>query len=55
MLWDVMGGVARRSWARNENAMSTVREWNDTQMENGFYITEPNLADESFLAEIIAK
>ncbi len=55
MLWDVMGGVARRSWARNENAMSTVREWNDTQMKNGFYITEPNLADESFLAEIIAK
>ncbi len=30
MLWDVMGGVARRSWARNENAMSTVRERNDT-------------------------
>lgn len=55
MLWDVMGGVARRSWARNENAMSTVREWNETQMENGFYITEPNLADESLLADIIAK
>lgn len=53
MLWDVMGGVARRSWARNENAMSTVREWNDTQMKNGFYITEPNLADESFLTKII--
>lgn len=53
MLWDVMGGVARRSWARNENAMSTVKEWNDTQMENGFYITEPNLADESMLAKII--
>lgn len=23
MLWDVMGGVARRSWARNEHAMET--------------------------------
>lgn len=55
MLWDVMGGVARRSWARNENAMSTVRDWNETQMENGFYITEPNLADEEYLAEIIKK
>lgn len=53
MLWDVMGGVARRSWARNENAMSTVKEWNDTQMENGFYITEPNLADEQKLAELL--
>lgn len=55
MLWDVMGGVARRSWARNENAMSTVREWNETQMENGFYITEPNLTDEQMLADLIAK
>lgn len=49
MLWDVMGGVARRSWARNENALSTVKEWNDTQAENGFMITEPFLADESLL------
>ncbi|MDE6231664.1 MAG: urocanate hydratase [Muribaculaceae bacterium] len=53
MLWDVMGGVARRSWARNENAMSTVREWNETQGENGFAITEPFLADESMLDAII--
>ena len=49
MLWDVMGGVARRSWARNENALSTVKEWNDTQAENGFIITEPFLADETLL------
>ncbi len=53
MLWDVMGGVARRSWARNENAMATVKEWNDTQSENGFMITEPFIADEAFLKSII--
>ena len=53
MLWDVMGGVARRSWARNENAMFTVREWNETQGENGFAITEPFLADEAMLDAII--
>lgn len=53
MLWDVMGGVARRSWARNENAMSTVREWNETQGENGFYITEPNIADEEMLVNLV--
>ncbi|MDE7179753.1 MAG: urocanate hydratase [Muribaculaceae bacterium] len=53
MLWDVMGGVARRSWARNENAMSTVKEWNETQSENGFYITEPFLADEISLQKLI--
>ncbi len=55
MLWDVMGGVARRSWARNENAMSTVKEWNDTQAEAGFMITEPFLADEEYLKKIINK
>jgi len=26
--WDVMGGVARRAWARNENAMATSMEYN---------------------------
>lgn len=54
MLWDVMGGVARRSWARNENAMSTVKEWNDTQAENGFCITEPFLADEALIEQVVA-
>ena len=53
MLWDVMGGVARRSWARNENAMATVKEWNDTQAKNGFMITEPFLADEEMLRSLI--
>lgn len=53
MLWDVMGGVARRSWARNENAMATVKEWNDTQAENGFMITEPFIADEDYLRSIL--
>ena len=28
MLWDVMGGVARRAWARNPNAMTTVDKFN---------------------------
>ena len=55
MLWDVMGGVARRSWARNENAMSTVKEWNETQSDNGFMITEPFLADEKLLTELLEK
>lgn len=55
MLWDVMGGVARRSWARNENAMTTVKEWNDTQAVNGFMITEPFIADEVYLTDLIKK
>lgn len=53
MLWDVMGGVARRSWARNANAMATVKEWNDSQADAGFMITEPFVADENFLKTLI--
>lgn len=53
MLWDVMGGVARRSWARNENALSTVREWNDTQASAGFMITEPFLASDTLLRSLL--
>ncbi|MDE5851167.1 MAG: urocanate hydratase [Muribaculaceae bacterium] len=53
MLWDVMGGVARRSWARNENAIATVKEWNNSQAENGFMITEPFIADEDMLRSLL--
>ncbi len=55
MLWDVMGGVARRSWARNTNAMSTVKEWNETHGQEGFAITEPFLADDALISSLIAK
>ncbi len=33
--WDAMGGVARRAWARNENAVETVIEWNRTLSGRG--------------------
>ncbi len=29
--WDVMGGVARRAWARNDAAMETAAAWNERQ------------------------
>ncbi|SCD20427.1 urocanate hydratase [Proteiniphilum saccharofermentans] len=45
MLWDVMGGVARRSWARNSNAISTVNAFNRSHAD-GYHITEPYLVDE---------
>ncbi|RNC65328.1 urocanate hydratase [Proteiniphilum sp. X52] len=45
MLWDVMGGVARRSWARNPNAISTVSAFNRSH-EGDYHITEPNLVDQ---------
>lgn len=52
MLWDVMGGVARRSWARNKNAMSTAEEFNQTHAD-GYHITMPYLVDDELLDEVL--
>lgn len=52
IMWDVMGGVARRNWARNENAIQTVNEYNNIN-ENGDYITTPFIVDENILDEIL--
>lgn len=53
MTWDVMGGVSRRSWARNENSIETVIEFNNTR--NGSdHVTIPYLADEELVKKSIA-
>lgn len=52
MLWDVMGGVARRSWARNEHAMETSRLFNESHAES-YHITMPYVADEELINQII--
>jgi urocanate hydratase len=44
MNWDVMGGVARRNWARNPNAMDVAAAYN-RENDNGDQITLPFLAD----------
>jgi urocanate hydratase len=50
MLWDVMGGVARRSWARNPASIETVTEYNK-KYSGESQITVPCLADEALVAE----
>ena len=50
--WDVMGGVARRSWARNENAVETAIEWNQANWEQG-HITIPFMADKDLIASLV--
>ena len=52
MLWDVMGGVARRSWARNPHAMETSEEFNRTHAD-GYYITMPYVADEKLVQKVV--
>lgn len=52
MLWDVMGGVARRAWARNPNAITTMREFNRSHAES-YHITEPYPIDEALIRECL--
>lgn len=52
MLWDVMGGVARRSWARNANAMETSEAFNESHSE-GYHITIPYLVDDEIIDTVI--
>jgi urocanate hydratase len=48
--WDVIGGVARRSWARNPNSIDTIVEHNNT---TGDSITLPYVADDEMLLKLI--
>ena len=52
MIWDVMGGVARRSWARNEHAIETSEEFNQTHSDY-YHITMPYVADDELIKDLI--
>jgi urocanate hydratase len=56
MPWDVMSGVARRAWARNENALETADEWNKLYHDDGVNrISMPYPADEAIIDTTISK
>ena len=54
MMWNVMGGVARRNWARNEHAIETSVEYNKNYAGKG-HITLPYIADDELIEEIVDK
>ena len=51
LLWDVNNGIARRSWARNEGAMSAIRR--EMERTPGLQVTLPNVADEELIRNIL--
>jgi len=51
MSWDVISGVARRAWARNEHALETVAEFNKKRSDG--HITVPFIADEEYLVKLV--
>ena len=54
IMWDVMGGVARRSWARNQNSIDTCIEYNKNYEGEG-HITIPFVPREELIKEIVDK
>lgn len=52
--WDVMGGVARRAWARNENSIETSMAYNEMRRGSD-HITLPFLADEGMVEGLVAE
>jgi urocanate hydratase len=52
--WDVMGGVARRAWARNAHAIETVIEWNHAMKKRG-QITIPYVSESGLVEDLVKK
>jgi urocanate hydratase len=52
LLWDVNNGIARRSWARNEGAVSAIKR--EMERTPGLRVTLPNVADEDMIRNILA-
>ena len=52
MPWDVMSGVARRAWARNENSITTVMEYNK-MCEGKDHLTLPFIADDEMIDDLV--
>jgi len=55
--WDVHGGVARRAWARNQHAIETMLDWQQTGEQQGSasgHVTLPFIADDDFIQELVA-
>ncbi|NLY67215.1 MAG: urocanate hydratase [Tissierellia bacterium] len=50
--WDVMVGVARRSWAMNENSIETAIEYNK-QFKDTDHITLPYVANDDLVKKLV--
>ena len=51
LLWDVNNGIARRSWARNEGAISAIKR--EMSRTPGLKVTLPNIADDNLIANVL--
>jgi len=47
LAWDVNNGIARRSWARNENAIFAIKK--AMEIDSLLRVTIPNLVNENLI------
>jgi len=50
LYWDVNNGIARRSWARNTEAVFAIKR--AMQQNPGLIVTLPNFADDSLIDKL---
>ena len=48
--WDVNNGIARRSWARNEEAIFAIKK--EMKRTPGLKVTLPNIVDENIIDKL---
>ena len=53
LFWDVNNGIARRSWARNQEAIDTAQRAMDR--EPNLKITIPSIAKDELLDEVFER
>ena len=51
LFWDVNNGIARRSWARNDEALFAIKREMERTPE--LKVTLPNIADENLIDRIL--
>ena len=54
MRWDVIGGVARRAWARNENSITTCIEHNKVNKDTD-HITLPYIPKDDLVKNLVSE
>jgi urocanate hydratase len=54
MMWDVLGGVARRAWGRCPNAVEVAAEANG-RYPGSYHITLPYATNDALVAETVEK
>ena len=51
LFWDVNNGIARRSWARNEGAVSTIKR--TMERHDGLRVTLPHMAEDEIVQQAL--